>query len=143
MDAKNIAKEILKDVGGKENVSANVACMTRLRLGIKDNDKVDVDALKRIDGVLAVVQADTLQVVLGPGKVNKIAEPFAELTGVALGSDSDDGDVSSDSQLDQVKDIAKENKKRIKPSTTNHYNVVYNILLMSLFHYYQVLLLPD
>lgn len=114
MDAKNTAKEILKNVGGKENVNANVACMTRLRLGIKDNDKVNVDALKRIDGVLAVVQADTLQVVLGPGKVNKVAEPFAELTGVALGSDSDDGDVSSDSQLDQVKDIAKENKKENK-----------------------------
>ncbi|CAJ2237004.1 PTS transporter subunit EIIC [Companilactobacillus paralimentarius] len=114
MDAKNTAKEILKNVGGKENVNANVACMTRLRLGIKDNNKVNVDALKRIDGVLAVVQADTLQVVLGPGKVNKVAEPFAELTGVALGSDSDDGDVSSDSQLDQVKDIAKENKKENK-----------------------------
>ncbi|TGD23193.1 PTS trehalose transporter subunit IIBC [Companilactobacillus suantsaicola] len=108
MDAKSTAKEILKNVGGKENVTANVACMTRLRLGIKNNDKVNVDALKQIDGVLAVVQADTLQVVLGPGKVNKIAEPFADLTGVALGSDTDD------EESDDVKDIAKENKKENK-----------------------------
>ena len=108
MDAKSTAKEILKNVGGKENVTANVACMTRLRLGIKNNDKVNVDALKQIDGVLAVVQADTLQVVLGPGKVNKIAEPFADLTGVALGSDTDD------EEDDNVKDIAKENKKENK-----------------------------
>lgn len=108
MDAKSTAKEILKNVGGKENVTANVACMTRLRLGIKNNDKVNVDALKQIDGVLAVVQADTLQVVLGPGKVNKIAEPFADLTGVALGSDTDD------EEGDNVKDIAKENKKENK-----------------------------
>ncbi|MBL3530737.1 PTS transporter subunit EIIC [Companilactobacillus zhachilii] len=112
MNNKDVANEILKNVGGKENVTANVACMTRLRLGIKNNDKVNVDALKRIDGVLAVVQADTLQVVLGPGKVNKIAEPFADLTGVPLGSDADDGDVAEDSQRDEdVKDIAKENKK--------------------------------
>ncbi|CAJ1201882.1 PTS transporter subunit EIIC [Companilactobacillus nantensis] len=112
MNNKDVANEILKNVGGKENVTANVACMTRLRLGIKDNDKVNVDALKRIDGVLAVVQADTLQVVLGPGKVNKIAEPFADLTGVPLGSDADDGDVAEDSQRgEDVKDIAKENKK--------------------------------
>lgn len=112
MNNKDVANEILKNVGGKENVTANVACMTRLRLGIKDNDKVNVDALKRIDGVLAVVQADTLQVVLGPGKVNKIAEPFADLTGVPLGSDTDDGDVAEDSQRgEDVKDIAKENKK--------------------------------
>lgn len=112
MNNKDIANEILKNVGGKENVTANVACMTRLRLGIKDNDKVNVDALKRIDGVLAVVQADTLQVVLGPGKVNKIAEPFADLTGVALGSDSDEGDVAEDSKRgESIQDIAKENKK--------------------------------
>ncbi len=112
MNNKDVANEILKNVGGKENVTANVACMTRLRLGIKDNDKVNVDALKRIDGVLAVVQADTLQVVLGPGKVNKIAEPFADLTGVPLGSDADDVDVAEDSQRgEDVKDIAKENKK--------------------------------
>ncbi|WP_338215167.1 PTS transporter subunit EIIC [Companilactobacillus muriivasis] len=112
MNNKDVANEILKNVGGKENVTANVACMTRLRLGIKDNDKVNVDALKRIDGVLAVVQADTLQVVLGPGKVNKIAEPFADLTGVPLGSDSDDGDVAEDSKRgEDIKEIAKENKK--------------------------------
>jgi Phosphotransferase system IIC components, glucose/maltose/N-acetylglucosamine-specific len=111
MNNKDIANEILKNVGGKENVTANVACMTRLRLGIKDNDKVNVDALKRIDGVLAVVQADTLQVVLGPGKVNKIAEPFAELTGVALGSDTSDENVAEDSQRgESIQDIAKENK---------------------------------
>ncbi|ALB27930.1 PTS transporter subunit EIIC [Companilactobacillus heilongjiangensis] len=112
MNNKDIANEILKNVGGKENVTANVACMTRLRLGIKDNDKVNVDALKRVDGVLAVVQADTLQVVLGPGKVNKIAEPFADLTGVPLGSDSDDSDVAEDSNRgEDIKEIAKENKK--------------------------------
>lgn len=115
MNNKDIANEILKNVGGKENVTANVACMTRLRLGIKDNDKVNVDALKRIDGVLAVVQADTLQVVLGPGKVNKIAEPFADLTGVPLGSDSDEGDVAEDSNRgEDIKEIAKENKKANK-----------------------------
>ncbi|KRN98761.1 PTS transporter subunit EIIC [Companilactobacillus kimchiensis] len=111
MNNKEIANEILKNVGGKENVTANVACMTRLRLGIKDNDKVNVDALKRIDGVLAVVQADTLQVVLGPGKVNKIAEPFADLTGVPLGSDADDGETVEDSKRgEDIKQIAKENK---------------------------------
>ncbi len=115
MDAKKIANEILTNVGGKENVTANVACMTRLRLGIKDNDKVNVDELKKIDGVLAVVQADTLQVVLGPGKVNKIAEPFADLTGVPLGSDADDGDVAEDTKrTEDVKDIASENKKENK-----------------------------
>ncbi|PMD73845.1 PTS transporter subunit EIIC [Companilactobacillus nuruki] len=110
MTNKDIANEILKNVGGKENVTANVACMTRLRLGIKDNNQVNVDELKRIDGVLAVVQADTLQVVLGPGKVNKIAEPFAELTGVPLGSEADDETESTEN----IKEIAKENKQANK-----------------------------
>lgn len=115
MSNKDIASEILKNVGGKDNVSANVACMTRLRLGIKDNSKVDIESLKRVDGVLAVVQADTLQVVLGPGKVNKIAELFADLTGVALGSDDGEEDMAEDSKRgEDIREIAKENKKENK-----------------------------
>ncbi len=114
MKNEEMAKAILDHVGGKENIESNVSCMTRLRLGVKDKSKVDTDALKTLDGVLAVVDADTLQVVLGPGKVNKVAEPFAEMTGVPLGSGEEDpADVAADttaSQSTDVKSIAKENK---------------------------------
>lgn len=40
--------------------------MTRLRLSLNDVSLANIDELKKLDGVLGVVQADTLQIVLGP-----------------------------------------------------------------------------
>ena len=82
MDVNETTKQLLACVGGKENVLSNEACMTRLRVGIRDMSLVDVDAIGGIDGVLGVVCADTLQIVFGPGKVNKVLQSFAVLTGI-------------------------------------------------------------
>ncbi len=103
---EELAKQILKLVGGKNNVSEIVSCMTRLRLTIKDDSKVNVDALKKLDGVLGVVQSETLQVVLGPGKVTKVAQIFAKLAHLDLGQENTD----DRADLEEVKKQAKENK---------------------------------
>ena len=98
MDAKKTAKEIYKILGGKENIASNAVCMTRLRVKVKN--EVDLEKLKKVDGVLNVVNAETLQIILGPGKVNAVGDEFSKLSGIALGfSDSN------------VKDVASENKK--------------------------------
>ena len=49
---KKIAADVLEAVGGKSNVSFATHCMTRLRLTLKDRTIPDVDAIKKIDGVL-------------------------------------------------------------------------------------------
>ena len=101
MDAKKTAKEIYKILGGKENIASNAVCMTRLRVKVKN--EVDLEKLKKVDGVLNVVNAETLQIILGPGKVNAVGDEFSKLSGIALGfSDSN------------VKDVASENKKANK-----------------------------
>ena len=48
MDNKSIAEEILKNIGGKENIAVMEHCATRLRIVAKDNDKVSVEGLKSI-----------------------------------------------------------------------------------------------
>lgn len=103
---KELAENILKLVGGKDNIDANIICMTRLRLGIKDKSKIQLDDLKRLDGVLGVVNEDTLQVVLGPGKVTKVGNEFSKLTGIAIGEDKED----SNDTLNEVKKQASVNK---------------------------------
>ena len=101
MDAKKTAKEIYEILGGKENIASNAVCMTRLRVKVKN--EVDLEKLKKVDGVLNVVNAETLQIILGPGKVNAVGDEFSKLSGIALGfSDSN------------VKDVASENKKTNK-----------------------------
>jgi len=67
MDYKALAADILKNVGGKENVSGVVHCATRLRFRLKDNAKADTDAIKKVKGVLSVINAGgQYQVVIGP-----------------------------------------------------------------------------
>ncbi|AWK51495.1 PTS trehalose transporter subunit IIBC [Clostridium beijerinckii] len=109
MDYKRIAQEVLVSVGGKGNVSGNATCMTRLRVTIKDSSKVNMEVLKKIEGVMGIVEADTLQIVFGPGKVTKIGAEFSELTGIALGT----------SEEINVEDIAKENKAANKAKQTH------------------------
>ena len=100
MDAKRTAKEIYDILGGKENIISNAVCMTRLRVKVRED--ADVEKLKKVDGVLNVVEAETLQIVLGPGKVNSVGDEFSKLTGMPLGFS------------DNVEDVAKENKKANK-----------------------------
>lgn len=80
-----LAHDIYDQIGGKENVDKIIHCMTRVRISITDYSKVDIDALKNVPGVLGVIEDDTLQVVVGPGTVNKVAAEMVREAGVKLG----------------------------------------------------------
>ena len=96
MDYTKLSEQILAAVGGKENVQSNMVCMTRLRIKTADPSKVDSEAIKAIDGVMGLVEdAEYLEVVLGPGVVNKVIVEFSKLTGVAAGDASEDDVVSA------------------------------------------------
>lgn len=80
-----IARQIYEEIGGAENVQSLVHCMTRVRLSMVDEEKVNIDDLKAIDGVMGVVKGETLQVIVGPGTVNKVAQKMVDMVGVKLG----------------------------------------------------------
>lgn len=81
-----LAKEIIKDLGGKENLISAVYCMTRLRIVVADMGKVDKKGIKEADGVLGYVeQGNQAQIILGPGRVTKVAQIVADITGIKLG----------------------------------------------------------
>lgn len=66
IDAKECAAEIVKYVGGEENVKSVAHCMTRARFVVKDIDKADQEALKSIKGVMGVIYSGgQLMVILG------------------------------------------------------------------------------
>ena len=109
-----IAKGIYENVGGMENVGKVVHCMTRVRMDIKNYDKVDLEKLKKVPGVLGVVEDDTLQVVIGPGTVNKVAQQMVEMAGVELGEPfpSVDGKTAVNDKAAQMKaEVKKKNQK--------------------------------
>lgn len=57
LDYKQIAADIVRLVGGPENVSSMSHCMTRLRFVLKDESKADTAAIKNLGGVLGVVSS--------------------------------------------------------------------------------------
>lgn len=76
-------KAIIEAIGGKENVNAATHCVTRLRLALNDESKVDKQALDKIDLVKGSFSANNqYQIVIGPGTVDEAYEVFTEETGI-------------------------------------------------------------
>ncbi|MET9961012.1 PTS transporter subunit EIIC [Streptomyces sp. NPDC006326] len=74
------AAALLPLVGGPHNIASIAHCMTRLRLALHDRSLVDDTALRALPGVLGVVEdADTYQIVLGPGTVARVTPEFEAL----------------------------------------------------------------
>lgn len=89
MKYEQLAKDIIKNVGGKENVNSLTHCITRLRFKLKDESKANTDILKNMDGVVTVVQSGgQYQVVIG----NHVPDVFAAVNAVGgfQGSSEDD-----------------------------------------------------
>ncbi|MBF0699968.1 beta-glucoside-specific PTS transporter subunit IIABC [Streptococcus danieliae] len=65
-DYRQLARDIVDHVGGRENIKELKHCITRLRFSLKDEGKADTDYLKARDGIVTVVQAGgQYQVVIG------------------------------------------------------------------------------
>ncbi|WP_310607457.1 PTS transporter subunit EIIC, partial [Buttiauxella brennerae] len=66
MDYQNTARQIIDNIGDKENVLSLFHCITRLRFLLKDNDKADRAALESIEGVMGVnISGDQFQLIIG------------------------------------------------------------------------------
>ncbi|SIT92679.1 PTS transporter subunit EIIC [Edaphobacillus lindanitolerans] len=94
---EKLARGILDHIGGGDNIRSFTHCMTRVRLDLKDESLADITGLKNTDGVMGVIEDDTLQVVVGPGTVNKVSAEITRITGKRMGEtlDVDEGDAVS------------------------------------------------
>ncbi|MGY0615215.1 sucrose-specific PTS transporter subunit IIBC [Vibrio sp. FJH11] len=85
-----IAKQLLEHLGGKENIQALAHCATRLRLALKDEDKVNEEAVGNLDGVKGQFKvAGQYQIIFGSGIVNQVYAEMAKQTGLAEMSTND------------------------------------------------------
>ncbi|OVE66371.1 PTS sugar transporter subunit IIA [Clostridium diolis] len=83
MKEQIVAKEILENIGGKENIKSVEHCATRLRLILNDKEKINEKAIENIDGVKGqFFSAAQYQIILGTGFVNKVYD-------VIVGQNSD------------------------------------------------------
>lgn len=96
MDYKRTASEVLKHVGGKENVAHFEHCSTRLRFSLKDDKKADVPKLESIEGVMAVKMTSQCQVVIG-NDVIEVYDQVINLLGPRFAGDSTESGASAES----------------------------------------------
>ena len=90
MNYELLAKQILSLVGGNENVAGVGHCATRLRFNLKQDEKADLDEIKKLEGVLGVVvKGGQTQVIIGPN-VTKVYSALTELTGETTGAAGSD-----------------------------------------------------
>lgn len=84
MKYEQLAKDILRLVGGTENIVEVTHCFTRLRFKLADETKADKDAIKALDKVTGVVEAGgQFQIVIG----TQVADVYADVEAL-LGSKS-------------------------------------------------------
>lgn len=104
MTNQDLARKIVENLGGKDNIINSYNCMTRMRSQVKDESKVNEESLKSLDGVLGLVkEGNSFQVVLGPGKAKKVTDEAVELFGIVRDQRQEDWQAN--------KEAIKENQK--------------------------------
>ncbi len=104
---ENLAKEIVRNVGGRENVISLTHCITRLRFKLKNESKANDDVIKNMDGVVTVMKSGgQYQVVIG----NHVPDVYADvmpLLGLEEGevSQADQADAPSGSLFNRAIDV--------------------------------------
>ena len=72
MNNDEIARRILENVGGNENIVSIMSCFTRVRIEVKEKERVNEDVIKTLEGVKgATFFNKTYQIVFG-GKCNDV-----------------------------------------------------------------------
>lgn len=103
MDYNALAKTILKDIGGEENVISFTHCATRLRFNLKDERKIDKKRLEETPGVMGIVsKGGQFQVVIGSDVPNVYRE--LNMMGNFEGADGAKNENDNRSALSKVLD---------------------------------------
>ena len=86
---EKLAKEIVRYIGGPENVNALVHCATRLRFKVKNTQNVDKKKLEQLEGVITVLDSGgQIQVVIGQ-HVADVYDTIFEVTDLKKENPSD------------------------------------------------------
>lgn len=80
MNYEKMSSEILKAIGGENNIASVVYCSTRLRFTLNDQSKADDEKVKDIKGVLSLVKkGGQYQLVIG-NDVDKVYKEIMKFT---------------------------------------------------------------
>jgi len=80
MTNTEIAKKVIEALGGRENVNSVAHCATRLRVMVKDEAKINKDAIENLEKVQgAFFNSGQYQIIFGTGTVNTMYDEVVAL----------------------------------------------------------------
>lgn len=102
---EKLAKEIIKNVGGKENINSLTHCVTRLRFKLKDESIANDDVFKKMDGVVTILKsAGQYQVVIG-NHVPMVYEEVCKIADISVESTKSSTNGQKQSFLNKAIDV--------------------------------------
>lgn len=78
---EELARQILVQVGGEDNISNVMHCYTRLRINLKDRGLVNVEELEKLSIIGTQFSGEQLQIIIG-NEVNEVYDAFVDITGL-------------------------------------------------------------
>lgn len=127
---QQLARDIYKNIGGAGNADKVYNCMTRVRIDIRDDSRVNLEDLKKINGVMGVVEdGNTLQVVVGPGTAAKVANEMAKSSNVQQGEQMN---VNMDKELTSGREEAERKAAATKSEQQKKNNTPFKRALKSI-----------
>ncbi len=110
-----LARIIVRNVGGKDNIISITHCITRLRFELKDESKADTEVLKSTDGIVTVIKSGgQYQIVIG----KNVLSVYASVCEAADMKDRTNVSVCEAVDMkDRTKNITEVNVTEVKSST--------------------------
>lgn len=98
---EKLAKDIIKNIGGEDNVNSLTHCITRLRFKLKDETKANDEIIKNMDGVVTVMKSGgQYQVVIG----NNVIDVYDEINKIYNFNNDSKQEVKESNKKERVLD---------------------------------------
>ncbi len=95
MTNKELAKQIVSLLGGRDNITTALHCVTRLRFNLKDNSLANMKSIENLEGVIGTqIKNGQYQIIIGP----MVADVFIEVE--ALLGDMSNNEIKSTQKFD-------------------------------------------
>ena len=105
MNKEQFVKNIIENIGGSDNVEHVTHCVTRLRLNLKDNSKIDVPAIEKLEGVLGyTLQGNQHQIIIGTA-VKEVYDIFVKLARITETTNQNQENVNKKFGIQTILDV--------------------------------------
>lgn len=102
---EQLARDIFKEVGGKENINSLTHCITRLRFKLKDESKANDDNLKNMPGVFTFMHSAGQYQVVICNHVPAVYADVCEIAGINAGAAADEEEEAPKGVFNKLIDI--------------------------------------